>query len=52
MAQQVSRAAAPTAELAAQSEKKVCGVRPLTGLRSELAEHIGALDMAQVTCTP
>ena len=46
VAQQVRRAAALTAELAAQSEKNVSAVcDQLPNLRGELAEHIEAPDM-------
>ena len=46
VAQQVRRAAALTAELGAQSEKKVSAVCDhLAGLLSELAEHIEALNV-------
>ena len=53
VAQQVRRAAALTAELAAQSEKKVavvCDHPP--GLRDEPTEHIEAPNMGQVAHTP
>ena len=53
VAQQVRRAAALTAELAAQSERKVavvCDHPP--GLRDEPAEHITAPNMGQVAHTP
>ena len=52
VAQQVRRAAALTAELAAQSEKKIAAVCDQPPGLDELAGHIEAPNMGQVAHTP